>query len=251
MFCDACIHGITAALVSPRQLTPMRKPSGSPGCAGLSSFATNWSYGLLATSDGHQPLGDALSSVLLGEIRLCRPRCAADRSRRKSSARRISCRRPAAWRPVDRACRAWRRRRTREGRRPAAAGPRCPGRRVCANVASDTSAGCGTRDFARYEATRRSAGRLQPDQTTAGSAGAWSASGASHGAGAGRGGGRRSRALIDPPLQERDLLVAQRQLVERHAIADGALDPRRSSGCATSVPGRTTAPSFPPSSTSS
>ena len=39
-----------------------------------------------------------------------------------------------------------------------------------------------------------------------------------------RGGGRCSRALIDPPLQERDLLVAQRQLVERHAIADGALD---------------------------
>ena len=40
-----------------------------------------------------------------------------------------------------------------------------------------------------------------------------------------RGGGRRSRALIDPSLQEGDLFVAQRQFVERHAIPDGAFDP--------------------------
>ena len=45
------------------------------------------------------------------------------------------------------------------------------------------------------------------------------------GCGRRRGGGRRSRALIDPPLQEGDLLVAQRQFVERHAIPDNAFDP--------------------------
>ena len=37
MFCAACIHGVTAALVSPRQLTPMTNPSGSSGSAGLIS----------------------------------------------------------------------------------------------------------------------------------------------------------------------------------------------------------------------
>ena len=44
LFCAACIHGVTAALVSPRQFTPTRKPSGSVGAPGLSSFVTSSSY---------------------------------------------------------------------------------------------------------------------------------------------------------------------------------------------------------------
>jgi len=39
--CAACIHGVTAALVSPRQFTPTRKPSGSPGAAGFRRRETN------------------------------------------------------------------------------------------------------------------------------------------------------------------------------------------------------------------
>src|SRR4030095_15864912 len=53
LFCDACIHGVTAALVSPRQLTPTRNPSGSAGSVGLSNFLTNWSYGMLLFSDAN------------------------------------------------------------------------------------------------------------------------------------------------------------------------------------------------------
>ena len=41
VFCEACIQGVTAALVSPRQLTPIRNPSGAEGPAGFSSWATN------------------------------------------------------------------------------------------------------------------------------------------------------------------------------------------------------------------
>ena len=68
VFCDACIHGVTAALVSPRQFTPIRKPSGSPGAVGLSSFVTNWSYGRLDVERGRQPVRDALAAGGLGEI---------------------------------------------------------------------------------------------------------------------------------------------------------------------------------------
>ena len=96
VFCDACIHGVTAALVSPRQLTPMRNPSGSPGCAGLSSLRDELVVRHVVDQRRQQPLGDALAAVLLGEIRRGRPRCAAGRSRTKSSARRTSCRRRAA-----------------------------------------------------------------------------------------------------------------------------------------------------------
>ena len=56
VFCDACIHGVTAALVSPRQFTPTRNPSGSPGAAGFSSFVTNWSYGRLVCERRQQPV---------------------------------------------------------------------------------------------------------------------------------------------------------------------------------------------------
>src|SRR5687767_358884 len=40
-----------------------------------------------------------------------------------------------------------------------------------------------------------------------------------------RGSGRRPRPLVYPALQQRDLLVAQRQLVERHPLAQLSLDP--------------------------
>ena len=50
VFCDACIHGVTAALVSPRQLTPMRNPSG-PSCgAGFKRSDTNLLYGRFVRS---------------------------------------------------------------------------------------------------------------------------------------------------------------------------------------------------------
>ncbi len=51
VFCEACIQGVTAALVSPRQLTPTRKPSGSDGSVGFSSLETNRSYGRFSRSD--------------------------------------------------------------------------------------------------------------------------------------------------------------------------------------------------------
>ena len=38
VFCEACIQGVTAALVSPRQFTPTRKPSGSVASVGLISL---------------------------------------------------------------------------------------------------------------------------------------------------------------------------------------------------------------------
>ena len=41
VFCDACIQGVTAALVSPRQFTPTRNPSGSVASVGLISLLTN------------------------------------------------------------------------------------------------------------------------------------------------------------------------------------------------------------------
>src|SRR5262249_34318061 len=52
VFCDACIHGVTAADVSPRQFTPMRNPSGSPGPAGSISARTTRSYGRFVSSAG-------------------------------------------------------------------------------------------------------------------------------------------------------------------------------------------------------
>src|SRR5262249_22580312 len=52
VLCDACIHGVTAADVSPRQFTPTRKPSGSPAPAGFSSARTNRSNGMLDCSAG-------------------------------------------------------------------------------------------------------------------------------------------------------------------------------------------------------
>src|SRR5678816_929522 len=65
VFCDACIHGVTAALVSPRQLTPLMNPSGSAGVAGFTSFLTNWSYGRFdlsaVTSQGVMLLRPAVS----------------------------------------------------------------------------------------------------------------------------------------------------------------------------------------------
>ena len=53
LFCAACIHGVTAALVSPRQFTPTRKPSGSVGAPGLSSFVTSSSYRTFAFNAGN------------------------------------------------------------------------------------------------------------------------------------------------------------------------------------------------------
>ena len=56
VFCDACIHGVTAALVSPRQLTPIRNPSGSPGCAGLSSLRDELVVRQVARQRRQQPV---------------------------------------------------------------------------------------------------------------------------------------------------------------------------------------------------
>src|SRR5258708_30300403 len=52
VFWEACIDGVTAADVSPRQFTPIRKPSGSPGSVGFRNFATKRSYGRLSGRAG-------------------------------------------------------------------------------------------------------------------------------------------------------------------------------------------------------
>ena len=68
MFCAACIHGVTAALVSPRQFTPIRNPSGSPGAAGFSSVGDESIVRKIRRERGQQPVGDALASRGFGEI---------------------------------------------------------------------------------------------------------------------------------------------------------------------------------------
>ena len=50
LFCAACIAGVWLAFTTPRQLTPMRKPSGSSGAVGFSSCSTNRLYGTLVVS---------------------------------------------------------------------------------------------------------------------------------------------------------------------------------------------------------
>ena len=68
VFCAACMAGVWLALTAPRQLTPIRKPSGSPGAVGFSSLATNSLYGRLDFSDASsQPvmlLRDAVSEIV-------------------------------------------------------------------------------------------------------------------------------------------------------------------------------------------
>ena len=43
------MNDVTAALVSPRQFTPSRMPSGSSAGVGFSSFVTYWSFGSLVS----------------------------------------------------------------------------------------------------------------------------------------------------------------------------------------------------------
>ena len=48
LFCAACITGVWLALISPRQLTPRRKPSGALSPTGFRSSATIALNGLLS-----------------------------------------------------------------------------------------------------------------------------------------------------------------------------------------------------------
>ena len=50
LFCAACIAGVWLAFTSPRQLTPMRNPSGSSGAVGFSSCSTHRLYGTFVVS---------------------------------------------------------------------------------------------------------------------------------------------------------------------------------------------------------
>ena len=65
-FCAACIHGVTAALVSPRQLTPMTNPAGSPGCVGLISLASDLVVGRVVGERRQQVGRDALAAAAVG-----------------------------------------------------------------------------------------------------------------------------------------------------------------------------------------
>ena len=68
VFCDACIHGVTAALVSPRQFTPTRNPSGSAGARRVEQLRDELVVRQVGRERRMQPVRDALAARRLREV---------------------------------------------------------------------------------------------------------------------------------------------------------------------------------------
>ncbi len=63
LFWAACMKGVWLALMSPRQLTPVRKPSGSSGFTGFRSANAISLNGMLFSSAAEQPGRDGFSGA--------------------------------------------------------------------------------------------------------------------------------------------------------------------------------------------
>ena len=225
VFCDACIHGVTAALVSPRQFTPTRNPSGSAGVLRIEQPRDELIVRQVALQRREQPVADALAAGGLREVGhavFVAQQIVPERHPVLGVLLIVGEQRR---RRAPRVCRVRDRRESAAVVLVSAADPRRRGTRGARTSRRKRAPARALSRAARYFATSRSSGASQSARSPRAPPAVVNASGASQGCGAARGGWRPPRALIDPPANQRDLARRQRILVLRHLRLDRSGQP--------------------------